>query len=197
VVALPQATDPEQFYPEPGGPAHELLFVGNSRRVRRQILDDLLPTDRDLAVYGSGWTPDLLDPSHLRGPQVPNNELRRWYAGAAIVLNDHWPDMREHGFLSNRLYDALAAGAFVISDDVPGIAEAFDGAVVTYTDRAGLHDAVEHYLAHPAERRALAERGRAAVLARHAFAHRADTLLAALEPLLAARAKGGRGSYSR
>ena len=40
--------------------------------------------------------------------------------------------MREHGFISNRPYDVLAAGGRVISDDVPGIAEEFRGVVPTF-----------------------------------------------------------------
>ena len=120
VAALHQATDAERFAPRPGGPAHELLFVANSRGVRRRIVDELTPTDLDLAVFGRRWTPDLLDPRYLRGENVPNAELATYYAAASIVLNDHWSDMAEQGFMSNRLYDAAACGAFVISDRVEG-----------------------------------------------------------------------------
>ena len=187
VVALHQATDPERFRPAAGGPHHDLLFVANSRGVRRRIVAELTPTERDLAVYGRGWTADLLDPRYLRGELVPNAELHRFYSAAEIVLNDHWDDMRRHGFFSNRLYDALAAGAFVISDDVPGIAAEFDGGVVTFESGAELRALVERYLADPAARRAHAERGRAAVLARHTFAARTETLLAVADPFLDAR----------
>jgi len=190
VAVLAQATDPERFLPDPTGPAHALLFVGNSRRARRRILADLLPTRHDLAVYGRNWTPDLIDPRHVRGDHVPNDELHRWYASAAIVLNDHWEDMRAAGYLSNRLYDALAAGAFVISDHVEGIEEAFDGGVVTYRDRVELAALVDRYLADPRARREVAARGRAAVLARHTFAHRAAELLRLARPLLDAHHRG-------
>ena len=93
VIPLLQATDPERFQPDASGPHHGLLFVGNSRNVRRQILEDLAGTERDLAVYGRNWTPALLDPQFLRGEWIPNNELGRYYSSAAIVLADHWPDI--------------------------------------------------------------------------------------------------------
>ena len=112
-MALHQATDPERFHPDPTGPAHELLFVGSSRKVRRRILADLAGTSRDVAVYGGGWTPELLDPHRLRGEWIPNDQLRRYYSSAGIVLCDHYDDMRDEGFISNRAYDALACGAFV------------------------------------------------------------------------------------
>ena len=65
---------------------------------------------------GKGWNRT----SSIRPTFAANTSrttmLNRYYSSAKIVLNDHWPDMRAHGFLSNRLYDALACGAFVISD---------------------------------------------------------------------------------
>ena len=178
VVALHQATDPERFHPDPTGPAHELLFVGNSRKVRRRILADLAGTSRDVAVYGGGWTPELLDPHRLRGEWIPNEQLHRYYSSAEIVLCDHYDDMRDEGFISNRAYDAMACGAFVISDRVPGIEEEFDDGLVTYGDADELRELVERYANHPQERRELAARGRAAVLARHTFAHRVDVIIA-------------------
>jgi hypothetical protein len=187
VVSLLQATDPGRFHPDPTGPKHELLFVGNSRGVRRPILDALAGTGHDLAVYGSGWTPKLLDMRSLRGEWIPNDQLNRYYSSADIVLSDHWRDMREEGFISNRVFDALASGAFVISDDVAGLDELFDGAVVAWHGDEDLEGLVGHYLARPEERRMKADQGRAAVLARHTFAHRVDTILETIAPLLATR----------
>jgi GT2 family glycosyltransferase/spore maturation protein CgeB len=186
VVPLHQATDPGRFYPEPTGPAHELLFVGNSRRSRRAILEDLKPVVHDLAVYGKGWTSDLIDPIHVHGEHIPNDQLHRFYSSAAIVLNDHWPDMRAHGFLSNRLYDVLASGGFVISDAAVGLEDEFDGAVVSYSDPEQLRRLIDQYLADEPLRRSLSARGREIVLARHTFAHRAERLIdlaGTLEPL--------------
>jgi spore maturation protein CgeB len=190
VVPLHQATDPSRFHPEEGGPAHELLFVANSRSVRRRLLDDLLPTTHELAVYGTGWRPDLLDPRYLAGAAIPNRELHRYYAAASIVLSDHWTDMRDEGFIANRLYDVLASGGFVISDEVEGIQAEFDGAVVTYRTASELRDLIDRWLADSPGRRERAERGRRAVLERHTFDHRVAVLLAEVGPLLESRPPG-------
>ncbi|HLY15073.1 MAG TPA: glycosyltransferase [Candidatus Limnocylindrales bacterium] len=187
VIALHQATDPARFLPEEGGPVHELLFVGNSRNRHRPVLDALAGTEHDLAVYGGNWRPELLDPRYLRGDWIPNEEVHRAYRSAAIVLNDHWPDMRDEGFISNRIYDVLASGGFVLTDPVAGLEPEFDGAVATWADPAGLRAAIDRYLADPALRRSLSERGRAAVLARHTFASRAASLVAVAGPLWAKR----------
>jgi len=186
LIPLHQATNTERFFPEPGGPAHDILFVGSSRNVRRPFLDALAGTTHDLAVYGRKWTADLLDPRYLRGEWIPNDALRRHYAGAAIVLSDSWADMRDEGFIANRIYDALASGAFVISEAVPGLDAEFDGSIVTYRDAAELLDRIDYYLAHPDERAALAETGRRAVQTRHTFGHRVDAIIDAVEPLLIA-----------
>jgi GT2 family glycosyltransferase/spore maturation protein CgeB len=178
VASLHQATDPDRFFPDPTGPEHELLFVANTRNTRRSIIEDLTPTAHDLAVYGKGWTAELIDPVHARGDHIPNEQLRRYYSSAMIVLNDHWADMRAHGFLSNRLYDALACGAFVISDAAVGIDEEFEGTVTTYADRNELRALVDRYLDDPVARRAMADRGRGIVLERHTFAHRVERLIA-------------------
>jgi spore maturation protein CgeB len=187
VRPLHQATDPDRFRPTPGGPVHELLFVGSSRGQRRPMVDAAIDSGHDLAVYGGGWTADLLDPHHLRGEWIPNDELAAWYSGASIVLTDHYDDMRDLGFISNRVYDALASGAFVLSDDVRGLAEEFDGGVIGCGSAAEAVAAIEHFLGDAAARREHAEQGRQAVLARHTFGHRTDTLVAIVDSLVAGR----------
>ena len=103
------------------------------------------------------------------------------YSSAGLVLNDHWATMRTWGFASNRLYDVLATGTPVISDPVAGMRELFDGAVLEYHDPEELRRLVDEVLAEPDRARRRAADGRAVVLARHTFDHRAAELLAALE----------------
>jgi hypothetical protein len=185
VHVLEQATDPAVFFPDADeAQAHDLVFVGNSRKVMRRIFTDLLPTDHDLAVWGGDWD-GLIDPRHVVGTYLSNADVRRVYSSAAIVLNDHWDDMREHGFASNRLYDAVACGALVLSDRIDGLEQRFGGAVVTYESREELATIVEHFLAHPEERAARGAAGRELVLAQHTFAHRVDALLAHADAALA------------
>jgi glycosyltransferase involved in cell wall biosynthesis len=182
LVYLPQATDPSSFFPEPGGPPHELLFVGNSRGLRRPVLDHLSGTHHRLAIYGRGWTRELIEGHALTGEWIPNDELHRYYAAASIVLNDAYPDMREEGFISNRVHDALASGAFVVSERIPGIDAEFQDAVPTFTTRDELISLVDRYLAAPDERARLAAAGRRIVLERHTFDHRVTTILEAIDP---------------
>jgi O-antigen biosynthesis protein len=178
VVVLEQAADPWVMRPDPSERlAHELVYVANSRNVLRPIARDLLPTERDLAIWGTRWE-GLIDTSQVVAEHLPNEELHRVYSSAGIVLNDHWEDMREHGYISNRIYDALACGAVVLSDDVPGLAERFGDAVAVYRSAQELRELIERLLADPAELRRRGELGRGVVLQGHTFAHRMQELLA-------------------
>ncbi len=187
VLPLHQATDPARFRPMSGGVVHELLFVANSRYQRRPVTDALDRTPHDFAVYGENWKPGLVDPRHVRGHHIPNAALASYYSAAAIVLNDHWPDMAAQGFLSNRLYDASACGAFVISDHVEGIDTEFDGGIITFRDADELREQVERFLQDPEARAANAERAYKAVLARHTLEDRVEQLLATIGPLAETR----------
>ena len=181
VMVLEQATDPWVMRSDPTPElAHELVYVANSRGVLRPIARDLLPTARDLAIWGTLWE-GLIDTSRLIAEHVPNDELHRVYSSAGIVLNDHWEDMREHGYISNRIYDAFACGALVLSDDVPGLTERFAEAVAVYRSREELHELIERLLADPVERRRRGELGRATVLAGHTFTQWVEGLLAVVQ----------------
>ncbi|HMJ04449.1 MAG TPA: glycosyltransferase [Conexibacter sp.] len=182
LTVIEQATDATVFFPtDERDPAHEreLVFVGNSRGIFRPILRDLLPTEHGLAVWGQQWE-RFLPAGLVAGEHLPNEQVRHAYGSAAIVLNDHWDDMRAQGIVSNRVYDALACGALVVSDHLDEIPDRFGDAVVTYRTPEDLRASVARLLADPAERAERAARGRTEVLARHTFRHRVDALLAAV-----------------
>jgi hypothetical protein len=171
-----QFTDPDRFSPRfDSDHAHDLLFVGNWRYVFRRIVWDALSTGQELALIGQGWA--YLAPEHLVEEHVPNAELARFYASCSILLCDHWDDMREHGFISNRVFDALACGAFVISDHLQALVEEFPGGLETYRDPVELREKVRRYLNDHEARLEHARRGRELVLKSHTSERRVDELL--------------------
>ena len=133
IEPLLQATDPERFHPDAGTPdaGDPVLFVGNSRRVLRPVVRDALAAGLPLAVYGDLWS-GLVPDEVVRGRSIPNDQLAAAYRSAGVVLNDHHDAMRADGFVSNRLFDAVASGARVISDEVAGLTELFGPAVQVY-----------------------------------------------------------------
>lgn len=159
---------------------YELLFIGNSRQVFRPILKDLLPTEHQLSVFGRHWE-DFPVQDYVVDDYLDNGKVGQAYHDAKILLNDHWDDMREYGIISNRIFDALAAGAFIISDYMPEIESVFDNSVVMYTTKDDLKEKIDYYLSHGKEREELAEKGKKIVLEQHTFRNRVGNIVRTIE----------------
>ena len=188
VHTMLQATDTSKFNLEArGGAAHEVLFVGRTRGVSRPIVSDAIDAGAQLAVFGDDGWDRFIEPRYLKGTGIDNDDLPGAYAGATFVLNDHWRDMAEFGFFSNRLFDAAATGARVISDPVPGMTELFEGQVQSYESvdelRALLDPASDRW-PDDSERDRLAR----SVASEHSFDARARRLL---NDALAMRGRNG------
>ena len=147
------------------------------------MVEAALAAGAELRLYGTGWDEIPAAAGRLTGLRVPNQELGLLYSGAGVVLNDHLETMRQAGFVSNRLFDAVACGARVLSDPVEGVADLFGDSVLCCDPSQ-----VAEILAQPWEsqwpsaetRLAHAER----VLREHSFDQRAQVLLdAAVEVL--------------
>jgi spore maturation protein CgeB len=194
VVFLPQATDQRRFQPVASQPGleTEVLFVGNSRGQMREAVDWAIRQELPLTVYGTKWE-GRLPTKYLAGEHFPNKDLASLYASAKVVLNDHWPDMKDRGFVSNRVFDALASGAVVVSDPAEGLADLFEDIVPTFSSPEELSDVVKRLLADPEERTQRAARGAELVLGEHTFAHRGETMIELIRPLLEGRAKDMEG----
>ena len=177
---LLQATAPQRFHPgaarADSGAA--VLFVGSTRGEFRPAVRAALRSSRadELTVFGVGWE-DFMPAERIAGTFMPNEELPAAYAGAGIVLNDHHSDMAKSGFLSNRLFDAAACGARVLSDNAEGLHEIFGPAVVTFDDE----DQLVRLLDQPIDQvfPGREERARAArrIAEEHSFDARASVLI--------------------
>jgi hypothetical protein len=181
VESFLQATDTNRFRPLPPDPAHmhDITVVAKSRDQYRTAVADAIAAGLRPSIYGSGWDA-MIDPALLVGDYVDNADLARVYSSAGVILNDHWPTMRDWGFVSNRIFDALACGTPVVSDRLPEITELFGDTVPTFGDAEELRRVVDEVLADPEAARVRARRGMEIVGARHTFRHRADEFLDAL-----------------
>ena len=113
IHVLNQCTDLDLFYPIKNKKRnYQLLFVGNTRKIFRKVIKDLLPTKHKLIVFGWGWQ-SFLKKDLIGGNYIPNKKLNEYYNKTKILLNDHWDDMKENGFISNRIYDGVASGAIM------------------------------------------------------------------------------------
>lgn len=176
IRALLQCTDVHRFFPRGLPRSPDLVFVGTARGIYRPSVVEPLRAGASLRVYGPDWR-GFIPASAIAGTHVPNDELPQVYESAGAVMNDHWPAMQREGFISNRLYDVVAAGGRAISDHVTGIPDIFTTAVRTYRSTSELLELVATPLdtLFPPDDE-LAEI-RSAVRAEHSFDARAQELL--------------------
>lgn len=123
VQFLHQATESGHFHPDrrPTDAAEiPIAFVGGyAPRADRILVRRAIARGFDVAIWGPGWA-GVVPPRHLRGDHLDYDELAMTYASARVVLNSHMGSMRRDGYMSNRTFDAIASGAYVVSDVIPG-----------------------------------------------------------------------------
>lgn len=153
--------------------------MGNSRHHFRKIIQDILKTNHDFSVYGKYWN-EFIEEKYIKGEFIENKDLNKAYSNCKILLNDHWEDMVENDFISNRIFDALACKTFIISDKISSIQSLFEGCVVTYDNYDELNEKITYYLTHDDERIQLAEKGYELVK-NHTFDNRVSELISVIE----------------
>jgi O-antigen biosynthesis protein len=179
VSPLLQCTDAALFHEDhdiSDTPVHDVLFVGNSRKQRRSIVYAAMEAGIPMAIYGADW--ENMEPKeYVISKHIPNDDLFRYYSTSKIVLNDHWPFMKENGFISNRIFDAGACGACVVSDAATGLKKLFGDAVSVYHSPLELKNIIDHLLSDENERRRKGQELKKIVMENHLFSDRAEKIL--------------------
>lgn len=139
IKTLLQATNSELFNLESKSEIDELelLFIGNTRGHFRESVRVAKNSKLKLTVIGTGWE-KFLPSRFIKNKFVSNHDISGLYRKSKFVLADHWKDMANNGFISNRLFDAVASGARVITDYVPGSREIFSSSILEYKNRQEL-----------------------------------------------------------
>ena len=170
---------------------HALSFVGgidprySQHRAGAELLERVA-AELPLEVWGYGAEGLAAD-----------SALRRAYRGEAwgidmygvlarsrIVVNRHGPIAA--GYANNmRLFEATGAGAMLITEAAPNLADYFEPGheVVTYDGPADLMEKLRHYLEHDEERKRIAAAGQARSLRDHSY----GKVIARLSEILEAR----------
>lgn len=170
------------YEPDERTKRHAVVLLGNGYSEQRQALAAVL-ADFDTGIYGGSWPPGVASGDTLydfrTGCQI--------YQGAKLSIGDsQWPD-EARGFVSNRLFQALAAGgAMLLHQRFAGMEELIglrDGVhLVIWNDFADLRAKIAYYLAHEDERARIAAAGHIEVLRNHSFEKRVAELRNILEP---------------
>ncbi len=169
---------------EPDGVGHEpepddycdIVFLANGYSgARRKLVRQLRSLPYSLRLWGAGW------PSEWAVGQCTYDFRRgcRAYRGARFSISDsQWP---ESGFVSNRMFQALAAGGAALCQQwFAGMEELglVDGQTcIVWQDFDDLRRKLAWYAANEEERKAIAEAGERLALERHSFDARVAELL--------------------
>ncbi|MEQ8927957.1 MAG: hypothetical protein RLO81_19225, partial [Fulvivirga sp.] len=101
VEPLLQCTDTEEF--KPSNLDHfirkDFVFVGNTRSVKRPGVLWSVDLGLPLKVWGRGWK-EYIPKSHIVADYIENQQLGELYAQSKVIINDHWDDMKEFGFIN-------------------------------------------------------------------------------------------------
>jgi hypothetical protein len=183
VAFLPQAADPDLDRPATTVPEEfrcELSFIGSGNYPHRWPILTRLSGECEMQIRGPGWegAPGDLP---VVGGEIRGAEFAQAIAGAQVSLgaNALSAQDRDASTSSNRLWKVLACGGAYLGQWVPGIESlARDGEHCRwYRDAEHASALLRELLDTPDERLAMAERGRAHVLANHSYAHRLKVIL--------------------
>lgn len=165
VFWLPLACDPEIHCPYPVKEEWDLVFSGS-------IQGPLQDRTRRLRRLGLRFS--------VRSERVFLAEMSRFLSTGRILFN---ASVRND--LNMRVFESLAIGKCLLTDDVPGLSELFVGGkdLMIYDDRT-LVETARFLLENPEVRQTIAMSGRKKVLESHTYLARAEQLKATLSAYL-------------
>jgi len=161
----------------------DVSFMGAGYPNRRLAFRELVRFD--FKLWGTDWDGDaVLAPYvQLNGARVSSEDCVRIFNATKVNINLHSSVQAKElvtggDFVNPRTFEVAACGAFQLVDRRGLMAELFaEDELATFESLEELAPRIEHYLTRPEERQAIAQRGRARVLADHTYAARMKTLL--------------------
>ena len=179
---FPIAANAERFRTEQDEDADDayrcdVCFTGN-RFDRREIEDELIPAELpyDIRIYGDGWDGVDTLASYSRG-HIPYSLIPKAYHGARIALDDATASTKETGSVNSRVFDALAAGCLVLTNNEAGAEDTFKGKLPVFRNREELESLLKHYLEDEKARLEKVEELQQFVLENHTYEIRAEKLI--------------------
>ena len=106
-----------------------------------------------------------------------HHEINKIYTATQINLDVN--RLYQNDIVPLRIFDTLACGGFILAEYSEEIERLFDidNELVCYQNHTDLSKKVHYFLQHPQEARQIAEKGRQAVIEKHAFALRMQKIL--------------------
>ena len=181
IKPLLQATNPRKFNTKESNAAvyDRILFVGNTRGVLRKSVKTISQSSREFLIIGKGWE-KFIPKKNILQEFIKNSELSSEYRKSKFVLSDHWSDMAKNGFIANRIFDAAASGARVISDYVPGSKKIFGSSLLEFQTQKELSKLIDKDLESKFGKQSELDENAKMIQDQHSFDKRAEVLLSSV-----------------
>ncbi|OIP33604.1 MAG: hypothetical protein AUK27_10175 [Deltaproteobacteria bacterium CG2_30_66_27] len=162
----------------------DVSFVGAGYYNRRKLFEGLV--DLDFRIWGNEWgsCPALRGVLQRDGARVTTEDSVKIFNAARININLHSSAYHEgvnpHGdFVNPRTFEIPGCGGFQLVDSRSHLGDFFEigREVICFDSLGDLREKIAHYLAHPGEREAVAERGRQRVLRDHTYERRMEAMI--------------------
>lgn len=158
----------------------DVAFFGNGYTGQRHRLGSFLRSlPYNTAIWGTSWPQAMANGDTLYDFQQNGALMRQ----TKIIIGDsqHYNSDDGLGFVSNRLFDTLAAGGgLLLHQQFPGMEHYLnlkDGVhLVTWQSYDDLREKIAYYLAHPDEREKIVRKGQSEALRFHSFEYRLTQL---------------------
>lgn len=175
IHVVPLGTDTELFRPRDIARTEEVVTTANYWGVARGLTAALesLAAKARVTWFGANSKYLRLDAPVDHRDAVDYFALPWVYSHWTIVVDDVIPSAAAYGNQNSRLFDALACGAIVISNEARGMTDLALDDVPVYSDPIELAQIVGRLLASPAVTAQTAERLAALVREKHSYDARA------------------------
>lgn len=174
----------EPCIPDADAPAHDVVWAGNGyTEYRERLIAMLAELPYNVGLYGRCAT------TRMTGDTYYHFALQSGiYKNSLIAVGEmHFDHHTGRGFVSNRLWETMAAGgALCLQQYVPMLSELTglnDGEHLVYWHEFDdLREKIDYYMAHPDEARRIAQAGYEAVQRDHNFDVRIRKILTEILP---------------
>jgi hypothetical protein len=152
-IYLPEASDPELYYPRSGKKKYDVCFIGANYGIRSKIVKTIQKRGINIICYGNDWPNGRIDTKYV--PEL--------FARSKIVLGvgtiGHCTDFYA---LKMRDFDGPMSGSMYITHDNPDLYELYEVGkeIITYKTPKECAEKIKYYLGNDDEREKIARAGR-------------------------------------
>ena len=161
--------------------ASDVSFVGNHSPRKQRILQELarLLPELNLKIWGDGWSRVQELTKFLQGWAPKGDQYARIAAHSHINLAIMGVTENARDETTTRTFEIPACGGFMLHERTPELLESYKEGkeVACFGSAEELADQIQYYLAHPAEREAIARAGHAHCVPAYSYDNRVGEIL--------------------